>query len=323
MKVVPTYQSFIFLSEHETNSRCFSVSYRTNGGFVVACFNEIFLYDKDINCLGSIRVKGPSSALGGEDGNIYFIQNPDKIQRCDPLAFHGLDHRHHVCRFDESDSEYDHLTVNEHNFAVTKRDVGTILITRIRRRSRRKITPSDPPFYLCFYTDGGLLVTSNDADTLTKYKWSWRERADKVEWVLKGLAGAAGVCIDRHGQVFVGSNKKKVVYVVSPTGKYIIVAKCLFTLEQTKFICISGVKTITVLILYIKRAACSMNFDEKICMRIAGNRGCNCSLRWAGIVFIRQITQGYFCLCSWQHYLIILNLCIFYKLIFLCLLHCC
>ena len=203
----------------------------------MACFNEIFLYDNDINFLGSIRVKGPSSALEGEDGNIYFIQNPGKIRRCHPLAFHGLANRHNVCSFDESDSEYDHLTVDEHNIAVTESDDGTILITGISKRFRRYITPSDPPYYLCFYTDGGLLVTSNVADTLTKYKKrSWSHSGGKVEWVLDGLAGAAGVCVDKHGQIFVGSTEKKVVYVVSPTGKCIIVVRCLLLLEQIKVI---------------------------------------------------------------------------------------
>ena len=188
---------------------------------MVACENGIYVDDDDQKSLyKSRKVNDPLHVLESEDKNIYFIHSPGKKRRSHPLALPGLLERFSVCSLDKSDSVYDRLAVRKRNIGVTERDIGTVLIKQTRKQSKKSLTASNPPYCLSFYTDGGILVTSNDADTLTKYKSrSWTHGDGEEEWVLNKLNGAAGICIDDHGQIFVSSNVKKVIYVVSPTGK--------------------------------------------------------------------------------------------------------
>ena len=187
----------------------------------MACRNGIFEHNADAKSLQNrINVNDHLHDLKSEDNHIHFIQNSEEIRSCHPLAFQGLGKRFYACCLDKSDAVYDRLAVRKHIVAVKERDIGTVLIKRSRKPSKKYAISGSPIYHLSFHTDESLLVTSNDANTLTKYKSrSWKHGDGEEEWVLNKLNGAAGLCIDGHGQIFVSSNVKKVIYVVSPTGK--------------------------------------------------------------------------------------------------------
>ena len=182
----------------------------------MACSNRILLYSRNMRRHHSMPAKFSTSAVDAVDGNIYFIEKPGGIRRCCLREFKRDPKACGFFYFCDPTAEHSRIAINGNILALTEKITGRIIILRTDVRSFQYIEPVYPPSFLCFYRDGGLLVTSSVWDTIMKYRpyqgqWS-------VEWVLNGLEGAAGVCIDEHGQIFVGSRVKKVVYVVAATG---------------------------------------------------------------------------------------------------------
>ena len=97
-------------------------------------------------------------------------------------------------------------------------EVDKLVLYDFNTKDLCSFKPTLRPQAVYFLSDDELLVVG-ESSTLAKYKIN-EEQLIKV-WSCENLEGAFRVCSDAAGLLYVcTSNKQKVIYVVSPTGRY-------------------------------------------------------------------------------------------------------
>ena len=75
-----------------------------------------------------------------------------------------------------------------------------------------------------------LLVTDNITKCLHKFRLE--SHSAKLIWTCKDLDSPTGICVDKHGLIYVASEEGGVIYLVSPEGKLTCAFPCTVNLSE-------------------------------------------------------------------------------------------
>jgi len=210
----PNYRSLRFLSETDTPNECYSVNYAQNGDLAVACDFKFYIYNDDLEECDSVRAKYPTCAVPfGEE--VFYIDewNGGRVKAWNRSrnTFKTL------FRFSVSDSETSMLSVNKQYIVLTLPDEESLTIydryTCCVETHGLDFEPKD----VHLHSNNQLVVVSEVENEVINYEVY--DFNNLIELWSYNFTGACNVCTDDNGYIFVGSSKKKVIHVLSPSGK--------------------------------------------------------------------------------------------------------
>jgi len=180
----------------------------------VACDLKFYIYNDDLEECDSVRAKYPTCAVPfGEE--VFYI---DEWKGGRVKAWNRSRNTFQTLfRFRVSDSETSMLSVNHQYIALTLPGENSLSIyNRYTRRVKKYCLPFEPKDVL-LHSNDQLLVVSTVEDEMINYEL--HNFVDLIELWRYNFTGACNVCTDDNGYIFVGSSEKRVIHVLSPSGK--------------------------------------------------------------------------------------------------------
>ncbi|XP_067941718.1 uncharacterized protein [Watersipora subatra] len=216
-KLVATPTSLTFISEHSTNSGCYSAAYAGNDklflgcGDGVKCLNkgaseEIKLTARVINLLvTSVRVYN----------NIVYILHDNGNERTVYQCLSEVSKREKLFSFNYLGKAASEAAVGKDYIVAINPDEGKLVLYNFTTKLTMILTPSIRPFDLHFLPDGDLLTLSVSSNNLIRC----RIEDDQLTtiWTCEGLDEACTVTSDIDGFIYV-SSRIKTIYIISPEG---------------------------------------------------------------------------------------------------------
>jgi len=178
----------------------------------VACDFKLYIYDAGLEECDSVRAKYPTCAVPfGEE--VFYIDewNGGKVKAWN--RWH--DTFETLFRFNESVNSM--LSVNKQYIVLTLPDKDSVAIydryTCCVETHGLNFEPND----VHLHSNDQLVVVSEVENEVINYEL--HSFLGPIELWSYNFTGACNVCADDNGYIFVGSSKKQVIHVLSPSGK--------------------------------------------------------------------------------------------------------
>jgi len=180
----------------------------------VACDFKFYIYDANLEECNSVKAKYPTCAVPfGEE--VFYIDewNGGKVKAWNRRhnTFQTLFH------FSVGNSVTSMLSVNKHYIVlILPAEESLIIYDRYTCCVETHGLNFEPIDVLLHFNDQ-ILVVSEVEDEIKYYEVN--DFNNLIELWRYNFTGACNVCADDNGYIFVGSSKKKVIHVLSPSGK--------------------------------------------------------------------------------------------------------
>lgn len=199
------------------------------GGGLAACGHDVYTY-RDEQRQRSLQSLSPTAVVEC-NGAIYYAceqyqtRGTGIVMKCSQ----NFSNKKEIFEFDNmSAAECTRLAVSFRCIAVATPSTGTVQICVYQQgpshtylaRTYHCTDLVHNPTDICFTTNDRLLVVDEDAGTLDNFTFDLNGECEPFHaWQCPDLTSPSSICADSNGYIFVGSSRRKLIYMVAPRGR--------------------------------------------------------------------------------------------------------